>query len=439
METECLRDPVVTRTFLKMEQLMTSGALWALLALPVASVSAQHLTIAPASVQSTTVSQRAYEAELLSDAGDRSLLLEDAATSGFIKGKFTLSDGGPNTLNIGGFMQNRYFANVRDNAGDNQDFTHGFQTSRARLRFSGTIWDKKFTYNVMTELASTTGTATLLDAEARYTFENKMYLRAGQYKALFNREELVADMYQLAVERSITNSVFALTRTQGVGFGWTGEKVRFGADIHDGGGNLNTAFDSNKEADFAVTSRVDWLWSGDSFKRFDDFASFKEGEYTGMLGAAIDWETYGDTGGGAPDKDILGATIDASMEGNGWNLFAGGIYRNTTQTAGADVTDYALFIQGGFFVTEQCELFARYDIILPDDADGPDDFSSYTFGCNYYVSPKSHAVKLTGDVVYYPDAEADSALVPAPARNANLLTDTEGDQFALRLQLQVLF
>ncbi|MCX5688818.1 MAG: porin, partial [Planctomycetota bacterium] len=357
----------------------------------------------------------------------------------FINGKFTLSDGNTNTLNIGGFMQNRYFANVRDTATDSEDFTHGFQISRARLKFNGSIWDKKFTYNIMTELSTSTGSATLLDAEGRYTFDNKMYIRAGQFKPMFNREENVIDINQLTVERSLVNSVFSLSRAQGIGFGWGGEKVRVAADIHDGGSSLNTAFDSSKEADFAITSRVDWMFAGDNFKRFDDFTSFKGSGYAGMLGAAIDWETYGDTGGGAASRDILGATVDAMVEGNGWNAFVGALYRTTSPDAADDVTDWGLIAQLGVFVTEQTELFARYDVVMPDDSDGPDDFSTFTVGANYYVSPQSHAVKVTGDVVYFPDAEANSALIPAPARNANLLTDTEGDQFGVRLQLQVVF
>ena len=417
---------------------MSAFALLAFVALPAADVSAQSLDVAPAKV-GVVDTRAAYEAELLADAGDRSLLLDDASPSGFIKGKFTLSDGNTNTLNIGGFMQNRYFANVRDTGTDSEDFTHGFQTSRARLKFSGSIWDKKFTYNVLTELSTSTGSATLMDAEARYAFDNKMYIRAGQFKPLFNREENISDTAQLTVERSITNSVFSLTRAQGVGFGWAGEKVRVGADIHDGGSTLNTAFDSNKEADFAITSRVDWLWAGDNFKRFDDMTSFKGAGYAGMLGAAIDFETFGETGGGATEKDVLGATVDASMEGNGWNAFVAALYRNTSPDASDEVTDWGILAQFGIFVTEQAELFARYDIVMPDDSDGPDDFSTFTVGANYYVSPQSHAVKVTGDVVYYPDAEADSALIPAPARNANLLTDTEGDQWGLRLQLQVVF
>ncbi len=382
--------------------------------------------------------RKAYAAELAGDAAGRTSLLADEGSSGFVKGKFTLSDGGPNTLMIGGFIQSRYQANFRDTASSDSDYTGGFQINRARLKFNGSVWDKAFTYNILTELVSSSGSATLLDAEAKYTFENKVYVRAGQFKPMFNREELISDVYQLTAERSTTNSVFSLTRTQGAGVGWSGSQFRAAADIHDGGKALNTEFDSSKEADFAITARADWMYAGDNFKRYDDFTSWRGASYTGMIGAALDWETFGDTGGGAADKEVLGATIDASMEGDGWNAFAAFIYRNTSPDAGEDVTDYGLLAQAGVFVTDQTELFARYDGIFPDDASGPDNFNVVTAGSNYYLSPQSHAAKLTGDVVWYLDAESESALVPT-STNLNLLPDTEGDQVAVRLQLIVLF
>ena len=106
--------------------------------------------------------RKAYAAELAGDAAGRTSLLADEGSSGFVKGKFTLSDGGPNTLMIGGFIQSRYQANFRDTASSDSDYTGGFQINRARLKFNGSVWDKAFTYNILTELVSSSGSATLL-------------------------------------------------------------------------------------------------------------------------------------------------------------------------------------------------------------------------------------------------------------------------------------
>jgi hypothetical protein len=415
---------------------MTTLAFLTLASITSSGVTPASLDVTPAAV---TDSHAAYEAELLGDAAEHSSLLADGSTSGFIKGKFTLSDGNANTLNIGGFMQTRYLANFRDRPGSDDDFTHGFQAARARLRFTGSIWEKNFTYSIMTEMATTTGTATLLDAEARYTYDNKVYVRAGQFKPLFLREELVYDPLQLTIDRTVTNAVFTMTRSQGAGLGWAGEQVRVGADLHDGAKNLNTPFASSSEADYAITARADWMFAGDSFKRFDDMTSWKGSAFTGMLGSALDWESYGHTGGGATKQDIFGATVDLTLEGDGWNALVAGVYRNTSPNAGSDVSDWGMIAQAGFFVTDQLELFGRYDGVFPDTADGPDNFNTLTAGANYYLSPQSQAARLTGDVVWYLDAEADSAIIPAPSTIIDLLNDTEGNQYGVRLQLQVLF
>jgi len=385
----------------------------------------------------------AYEAELLADADSRASGRGDEQTSGFIKNRFTLSDGGPNTMRIGGLMQLRYLANFRDRPEESEDsFTHGFQDQRVRLKVDGTVWDKHFGYIIVTELSGPNGTSVLLDAEGRYTFDNKVYVRAGQFKPLFLREELVADGLQLTVERSITNAVFTMSRSQGVGIGWSDADFRMGADISDGANQLNSTFNARTEADFAITGRFDWKFAGDDFKRFDDFTSWRDAKFAGMWGAAIDYETYGDTGaiGAATvDRDFVAATTDVSLEGNGWNAFAAFIYRGQNKDGIAHRDDYGVIAQGGVFITDQTELFARYDIVIPDDAGGPDNFSTATAGVNYYLSPQSHVAQLTADVVYYIDTQSRTAIVPAQSTTSNLLRDTDDGQWGIRLQLQVIY
>lgn len=382
---------------------------------------------------------RAAEAELYADAATRASFAADGAGSGWDKGKFTLTDGGPNVLRVGGYMQLRYNGNFRQDQPDGDDYTGGFQVQRARLKLDGSVWDKALTYNVMTELAGSSG-ARLMDAEVRYTFDNKVYVRGGQYKPVFNREELVSDTVQLAVERSVTNTVFSMTRSQGVGIGWQSEQVRLGSDITDGSNNLNTPYDSPKQADFAINARAEWMFVGTDFKRFNDFTSWRESEFTGMLGGAVDYETYdAGNGGSASGYDLLKATADLSLEGNGWNAFAAFFWQQSDPNGGDSTSDMGVVAQGGVFVTDQMELFARYDAVFPDEETGPDNFNTVTAGINYYVSPRSHVFKISGDVIYYIDAVSDCAIIRAPNTTLNLLPDTEGGQVAFMLQAQIIF
>ncbi len=93
--------------------------------------------------------------------------------------------------------------------------------------------------------------------------------------------------------------------------------------------------------------------------------------------------------------------------GNGWNVFLAGIGASAeSNAAGAsDVTHFGVVLQGGIFVSDAVELFARYDGLFLDDevtapALDPADFHFITVGGNYFVSPESHAFKFTGALVW---------------------------------------
>ena len=147
----------------------------------------------------------------------------------------------------------------------------------------------------------------------------------------------------------------------------------------------------------------------------------------------------GDTGGGATEKSLMKGTVDASLEGNGWNAFVAGLWQQSDPDSGPVAMAYGVVAQGGFFVTDQVELLARYDAIFPNQVAGPDDFNTLTAGINYFVSPMSHVFVISGDFIYYFDPESDCAIIPAPSTTLDLLTDSSGDQIAFRIQAQIVF
>lgn len=395
--------------------------------------------VALAGLAAPTLAQTADDIsrELLADAANRSSL-SAAAGGGWEKGSFFISDGGANTLTPYGFMQFRYLMNFRDedSAGDQDDFTHGFQTRRTRVGMKGTVWSKNLSFDMLGEFSRSSGTFTLLDAWGQYKFENNMAIKWGQGKVGLLREELVSDTKQLTVERSTVNSVFTQGRSQMVQLAYTGETFRGWASISDGLNTLNTDFNSGSEADYALTARGEFRWGDGDWKRFEDNVSWRGSKYGGMFGAAIHFQDGGETGG-TTDTQVMEATIDASMEGDGWNLFAAAVWRNT-DASGSDSDDFGAVLQGGYLVTDQVELFLRYDGVFPDDDTGGDDFHTLTGGVNYFISPESHAAKFSADIQYYFDAE-DAAGIISPGTSSNLLSDTEDGQIALRLQMQVLF
>lgn len=390
-----------------------------------ATALAQSADLAPAS-----------KAELLADADARASFMQDQQApannaGGYVKNKFTIG-GGDNTLAIGGFFQTRYILDSRQDQADPNDITQGFQARRTRVNFSGNIWDKNLTFKVEGDIARNSGAFILTDAFGRYQWDNGVHVRWGQFKIPLLREQLVSDTLQLTVERSVTDQVFNQSRSQGLEFGYTDKKWRLVGSLSDGINQLNTDFTA-ESADFGLTGRAELLFAGEDFKRFDDFTSWKGADYAGMIGAAIHWQSGGETGG-TTDRDVTEATIDVSVEGNGWNAFVEGVWRNI-DAPGSEADDFGIVAQGGIFATEQLEFFARYDVVIPDVGDN---FNSVTAGLNYYVSPKSHAVKFTADAVYYLDPTTDNPLI-SQNTGTPVLTDPEGDQVALRLQLQVVF
>ena len=399
----------------------------------------------------------AYRAELMADAAGRTSLLAGGGGAGFEKGKVTIhDDSGANTLWIGGTVQFRYSADFRDDSGvgDEEDFTHGFSSRRTRLRFGGSIWDKSLTYLIQLDTSRSTGEVGLVDAFGQYKWDNGVALKWGQYKLPFLREESVSDTSQLAVDYSVMHTVFTQSRSQGIELSYDAGNVRFAGDFSDGIRTANTDFNNNAEADFALTGRVDWMFAGDNWKRFDDYTSWRGSDYAGMIGAAVHYQDGGDTGGidstgaadGTNDRTLFMATVDTQIEGNGWNLASAVVYRSDENDESSDqdaFSDWGLLVQGGVFVADQVETFLRYDVIFMDGdrtaaPDGEDSFHTLTAGANCYVSPDSHAVKVSGQVMYFFNPTTDIEIL-SPSTTTPLLADSEDGQVSAVVQVQVVF
>jgi hypothetical protein len=399
-----------------------------------------HAAFAQQTEQSTlTATDRSYQAELIGDAASRTSLLEGeptGASSGFKNGKFFITDGGNNTLNFEGFMQFRYIMDVRKDQPNNADVTPGFQMRRTRLIFNGTVFDKNLSYQIQGDFDRGSGNFTQLDAYAKYAWDNGVYTKWGQYKLPLLHEELVSDPGQLTIERSVVNVVFTANRVQAAELGWSdGKKFRVMGDFSDGINSLNTDFNSAAESDFALTGRGEWIFAGDDFKRFEDYTSWRDSSFAGLAGAAVHYQDGGQTGF-TVDRSVVEGTADVSVEGNGWNAAAAAVIRRTEVAGGASTTDYGFLGQGGIFLSDQIELFGRYDVVIPDVGDP---FNTITGGATYYISPHSHAVQLSADLCYYLDDTTVSPVIPAGSTGTGFLADPNGGQWSLRLQMQVMF
>lgn len=406
---------------------------------------------------------RAIVAEMMNDAETRSSLLQSGGTAGH-DGKFFLaSPDGNFRLNVGGQVQFRYALNFLDDQLGTDDFEQGFQTRRTKLEFSGHIFEPGMFYKVVGAFDDNGGDFHLEDAFVGYKWDNGFSVRWGQFKLPFLREELVSSKYQLAIDRSLMNEVFNQDRSQGVEMSYEAEMWRFFAAFSDGFNSDNTDYavagglGGLGEADYALTGRVEFLFSGD-WKQFRDFTSWRGSDFGFMLGAALHYQDSPDSKvPGVRNDEYFAYTIDLSFEGDGWNIF-GAFTGNhiDSDVAGFDAVDnFGFVLQGGLFLTDNLELFGRLDSIWPDDLGGgpgapttDEDFYTVTAGINYYMH--KHAAKFSLDFSYYIDDATENWLLDAPGgavAGYSLGTGNTGinrfgggeDEIAIRAQFQLLF
>ena len=417
-------------------------------------------TIAMAAISGLAMGQsgldldRAYASELRSDANTRSSLLG--------------SNNGAN-VNVEVMTQFRYGYNSRDELtsgalGDN-DVTMGFSTPRTQVRLSGAVDGTDISGLVVFDFGAAegaNGTASLLIAQGAWAIDDNWTVLFGRWHNPVMGSDNFAAEHTLAADKSLTNEFFQVGHTQGVAFAYSADSFKFTGAFSDGAeytgnfgaGVANTAFNAAGEADFGVTARLDWLMEG-SWDQFNDATSFRGSNYGVKLGAGLHYQTQGDTNpvapGGAPagfdERTVTLWTVDAQVEGDGWNLFAQYVGHKVDDdaTTDADFTNHGFIVQGGYFFSDQWEGFARYDVIMLDDtvygvATGSnEDFGSITVGANYYFVPESHAAKFTVDATFSLDESTSLDSLGFSDVNTSGFVGNSDSEFGLRAQMTLVF
>ena len=383
---------------------------------------------------------------LLADAAAR-VSFQQAPTAGH-DGKFFLaSASGDSRLEIGALTQFRYTVNLRDTSPADKDLTNGFDFRRAKLFLGGKL-PRDTTFYLQGGFAIGGGDFSFEFAQMNHKLGEHLTVTWGQFKMPFLQEELVSEKMLLAADRSIMHAVFTAGFDHGVMLCYEADRWGLSTAASDGAGTANTAYYSPAEADWALTARAQYRLGDAPWGAYYAFNSFRETPTGAMAGAALHWQTAGDTGNtltfaGTPaaDTDMLAYTADLLYKGGGWSLY-GALVGRTTDTDGLPAyDDFGAIAQGSLFVTDRDELFARWDAVFPDDDRGAgEDFHTLTVGASHYFFPGSYAARLTADLQWYPeDQSGSSSLIRAPSAASQLLPDPEGDQACLRIQMQLLF
>lgn len=405
---------------------------------------------------------KATVAQMLSDAETRSSLL--AGGDAGHDGRFFIAGDGFR-LNIGGLLQFRYDLNFRDknNVGSSDDdFTHGFQTRRVKIDFNGEL-NKDWYFRVRaTNEAASSGSLAFDYAYAGYKFANGWKATWGQFKLPLLREELVSDAKQLAAERSLVNGLFTQGYSQGVEMAYEAETWRGFFAFSDGLNSANTDFNTRQninptpgfgnfgnviqvsgQGDYAFTGRVEFMLSG-NWKQFEDFTSAKGSDFGFMVGAAAHYQQSDNTGiNSDTDLQTLRYTVDASLEGDSWNLYGAFIGDHSKSRKGGsnspDFDNFGVVVQGGWRFAENTEVFARYEGLFLDSdliSSGKKNFNFVTAGLNQYYA--GHAAKATVDAVWAINNTSNLSTV-LPNTGVGLLGQNKSGEVVVRLQFQVMF
>ncbi len=409
---------------------------------------------------------RAYASQMRADADTRASFLGASSSQ---------------NLTVSALLQARYMASFRDaqsgsSLGDD-DTTLGFDIPRAEIRMSGSVTDSitghlSFDFGAAeTNGRNDAGSAELLKAFAAWSVNDSWTLLIGQWHNPVVAEEAIEAEFGLAVERSVVNEFFNPGYTQGVAAAYGTDNWKFVGAFSDGAayiGNENTAnspFNSSAENDWNFTARFDYMVSG-TWDQFGSFSSWRGSNYGLKIGLGGHYQQQGNTnpststwgvlGGVSADSIDIGLwTADIMVKGDGWNLFAAYVGHSIEVDLAAGgslptLVNQGAVVQGGFFVTDQAELFGRFDALFLDsdlsDIAGTeeDDFYYLTAGVNYFLVPESHAAKFTADVVYsFTDTDTLDALSPDPGgfngpATTGLLGASDGE-LLLRAQLTLVF
>ena len=410
--------------------------------------------------------------DVLADASQRSSLQDDASIAGWKKGFQLRSPDGNFLLKIGGQVQVRFVLNRAKEGGDptigdpfvpfnDREYAWGFENRRTKLQFSGHVFDPSWTYRVKGGFERVVrGQFRLEEAWVAKSLGDGWKVKVGQFKAPWLREELVSSSKQLAVERSIVNEYFNQGFTQGVELSWTSDELRMAAWYGDGIGarNLGRARTNGQDTawnqtptNYSFASRGEWKLAGD-WSQFKDFSSPRGSEFGAMIGIAGYVQRANQQLGPRDGTTSGGVTADITLDFDGASLFASLIWTNVQAGAGKGGSNqpWGVTVQGGYFVSEDVEIFGRWECMDFDLAAQPETFytqqqlrrqpetgrfDGFTVGTNWFLNP---AVKFTVDWTINFDSLSTGAFV---SNSAGFRVDAAGEtgQWALRAQLQLLF
>lgn len=319
--------------------------------------------------------------------------------------------------------------------GGHDDTQNGLEIRRIQLGFDGNLFTPDLTYRIFWQSDRSTGILSLFMAWVQYHIpDTPLTVGGGQFKDPLDHEQLVADKYLLAADRTYVDDILA-----------GGEAFSEGVTlVYGAGGPLRTegaftnGFNSNdtnfqdfprRAANFGLAGRVEYKVLGD-WRDYDHFTSLGNHGDLLVLGAGADFTEAGHT-------NALRHVVDVQWNIGPVGLFADYLGRYTSGNAagrGGDTYDPSVRIQASYLFTRRWEAFARYDYLHLDGREfklaTQTNVHEITVGANYYLYGQS--AKFTADVSYLPNG------APVDDNGNGILPNNGRREFVFRGQFQLL-
>jgi hypothetical protein len=349
-----------------------------------------------------------------------------AANVGYDKGFFIRSDDEKFSLEITGRVQ-PFFNLSRTETAETKNVASNFEIRRARVTLEGNVHTKKLLYKMQADFGK--GYVTLKDFHVDAELTQDVWLRAGQWKRPFSRQQINSSGRLEVADRSITDKAFGAGRDIGIairndyekspGLEWvvgvfngTGDAASITStttvDPTTGEATTTTGLPTNvpKELKPAVVGRVGINRGG--LKGYSE-ADLEGGPLRFGVGASVWLEGDYDEN----DQSNQRVELDGVVKVEGLSL-SGGVYYMTEQD-GDSISDYTsglvgFHAQAGFFlVPKHWQAVGRFGLVSDqnnptDDVKSARDQQEISVGGNFYGF--GHDAKIAAAVRFTKIGEA---------------------------------
>ncbi len=288
------------------------------------------------------------------------------------------------------------------------DFKNAFEVRRARLVLEGHVHTKALTYKLQTDFGK--GFLTLKDFHFDVELAKGTFLRAGQWKRPFSRQQITSSGRLEVTDRSITDRAFLGSRDIGIAvhngyekspdlewsvgvFNGTGEAPRFTPTVDPVTGAVTGGAFTN------IPGKLRPVWVARVGINRNGIKGYSEADLEGgplRYAVAANVAVEGDNDD--DDRSQQRAGADFVVKAEGFSA-TGGFYAMAEQTD-LKLTDQELaflgfHLQAGYMLTPKLQAVARYALV---DArrDATKDQQEIAVIGNYYAF--GHDAKLQGGV-----------------------------------------